>query len=141
MANLVEIRNRDDQLCRITRDCHVQVAQALHGTLYETTAMVLSSLVAKLEALKKGILDLGEVDNLYSMYELFRVFLEHLLRVQAIFLVLVSLSMTKPPDAKRLCVLQISRLACSTRQSVGSCCLRHRPEGSSRRFMMRLTRN
>jgi hypothetical protein len=51
--------------------------------------MVLSSLVAKLESLKKGILDLGEVDNLYSMYVLFRVFLEHLLRTQAIFLVSV----------------------------------------------------
>jgi len=89
MSHLVEIRGRDQQLCKVTRDCHSQVAQALQGTIYETTASVLSSLVEKLEVLKRGILDLGEVDNLYSMYVLFRVFLEHLLRVQAIFLVSV----------------------------------------------------
>ena len=87
MANLAEIRNRDDRLSRVTRDSYLHIAQALQGTIFEKTAAVLSSLVAKLGSLKTGILNLGEADNLYSMYVLFRVFLEHLLRANAIFLV------------------------------------------------------
>jgi len=86
MANLAEIRHRDNQLAEAILSNHVQIVDALHGTAYQETGLILSSLVEKLGLLKAGILELGEKDNLYSMYVLFRVFLEHLLRTLVIFL-------------------------------------------------------
>jgi hypothetical protein len=80
------VRDTDDSLKQIVADAHLQIPEALKGTPFQMTASVLSSLVSSLVSLKAGILDLAEAGNLYGTFVLFRVFLEHLLKANAIFL-------------------------------------------------------
>ncbi len=83
---ITHIRETDDRLSQIVADAHLQIPNALKGSPVETTARVLSSLLNSLVSLKAGILDLAETGNVYGTCVLFRVFLEHILKTNAIFL-------------------------------------------------------
>jgi hypothetical protein len=85
-----DIRKTDEALSQIVGDVHLQIPHALQGTPVETTAVVLSSLVNGLVSLKSGILDLAEDGNIYGAFVLFRVFLEHVLKTNAIFMKAVT---------------------------------------------------
>lgn len=85
-TTLEAIRNAEAGLLAITEELHTRIPEALEGTRFEKTGAVMTSLVIRLGFLKNGILDLAARDNLYSMCVLFRVFLEHILRVTAVFL-------------------------------------------------------
>ncbi len=65
---------------------HLQVPQRLAGTPVGLSADVLTRLVTSLDALKAAVLDAAQADNVYAAYALHRVFLEHLLKVMAMFL-------------------------------------------------------
>jgi hypothetical protein len=54
--------------------------------MFAQTGAVMTSLVDRLGYLKDAILDLAEQDNFYAMSVLFRVFLEHILRANVIFM-------------------------------------------------------
>lgn len=83
---LKRIREADDALNQIVGDTYLQIPHALQSTPFHTTASVLSSLVHGLVSLKTGILDLAEAGNVYAAFVLFRVFLEHIVKTNAIFL-------------------------------------------------------
>ncbi len=85
-TELNAIRKTDARLAAITEGLHGRIPKALEGTIFEKTGAVMTSLVVRLGFLKKGILALAEGDNLYGIGVLFRVFLEHILRVNALFL-------------------------------------------------------
>jgi hypothetical protein len=86
MTKIETIRDRDKRLFAITEGIHIKNPDALRGTKFEKTTAVMASLIDRMGFLKTGILDMAEADNLYSMYVLFRVFLEHILKVNALFL-------------------------------------------------------
>lgn len=83
---LASIRKVDARLSAITHQLPAKVAAALKGSRFEESGVVLTSLVDRLGCLKRGILDLAESDNFYAMSVLFRVFLEHTLRANAVFM-------------------------------------------------------
>lgn len=83
---LSQIRETDHSLSQIVANAHLQIPNALQSTPLHTTAIVLSSLIDGLVSLKTGILDLAATGNLYGTFVLFRVFLEHILKTNAIFL-------------------------------------------------------
>lgn len=89
-TTLNAIRKTDAKLLAITEELHTRIPKALNGTIFEKTGEVMTSLVVRLGFLKNGILDLAEGDNLYSMCVLFRVFLEHDLRANAVYLKAVT---------------------------------------------------
>ena len=86
MSNLQNIRERDSRLNAITQVTRDKIPAAMKDTPLEKTTSVMMSLTARLRYLKTGILDLIEADNVYCANALYRVFLEHMLRVNAIFL-------------------------------------------------------
>jgi len=85
-VTLSQIRETDNALSQIVGDAHLRIPNALEGTPVQTTAKVLSSLVAGLVSLKSGVLDLAATGNVYGTFVLFRVFLEHIVKTKAIFL-------------------------------------------------------
>lgn len=83
---LSDVQARDAVLGRIAPGVHNRIPFATRSTKYAKTADVLSGLVYGLEALKDGMLATAETGNLYSTNVLFRSFLEHMLKVMAVFL-------------------------------------------------------
>lgn len=81
-----QVRKIDAQLAQSAESAHLQIPDAMKGTPFEQTSSVLTSLVKSLDSLKAGILDLAEAGNHYGTCVLFRVFLEHILKTNAIFL-------------------------------------------------------
>lgn len=86
MPSLEDIRLRDARLNAIIESGRDTTPTALSVTPITTTACVMISLTSKLHYLKYGLIDLAETDNIYCANVLFRVFLEHMLKVNAIFL-------------------------------------------------------
>lgn len=83
--SFASLHNTDDLLGSIVADVPSPAADAFVGTPIETTGRVLSSLVGRLDALKTAVVQLAESGNLYAASALFRVFLEHILKANAIF--------------------------------------------------------
>lgn len=80
------IRATDAKLGQLVGIKYESVPEAMKGTCFEQSSYVLTSLVKALFLLKTSILELAASENLYGTLALFRVFLEHQLRVMAIFL-------------------------------------------------------
>jgi len=90
MTKIETIQDRDKRLFAITEGIHIKNPDALRGTKFEKTTAVMASLIDRMGFLKTGILDMAETDNLYSVNVLFRAFLEHILKVNALFLKAVN---------------------------------------------------
>ncbi len=84
--NFSELREYDRLLSNIAPELKSILPGLLKGTPLEKTGEVLSSLLAALESIKTGILDLSEAGNVYATNVLFRVFLEHKLKLFGIYL-------------------------------------------------------
>jgi hypothetical protein len=85
IMDLDEIRERDRQLSQ-EAPAGDALAMVLKGSPLEKTGEVMSSLLANLESLKSGMLDVAESGNAYAMNALFRAFLEHMLKLLGVFL-------------------------------------------------------
>lgn len=79
-----EIRKWDQRLADAAPPIE-ELNLALKGGHFETTGEVMASLLKSLDALKNGILDVAESGNAYAFKAMFRVFLEHLLKMLAIY--------------------------------------------------------
>jgi hypothetical protein len=86
MMSFSELRMRDKLLSGVAPGVQSLIPAAMKGSPLEKTGEVLSSLLTALESLKAGILDLSEAGNVYGANALFRVFLEHMLKMLGMFL-------------------------------------------------------
>jgi hypothetical protein len=80
------VRDRDARSFAIIAGTNADIGNALKGKEFEKTANIMCSLIERMGFLKTAILDVAETDNLYATYVLHRVFLEHTLKVCALFL-------------------------------------------------------
>ena len=80
-----ELRSRDFALSKVAAGVENRIPAVTKGLPLEATCEAMSNLVGSLESLKSGILNLAGNGNFYATSVLFRVFLEHMLKLLGLF--------------------------------------------------------
>lgn len=91
MRTLEEVIERDQRLFeRFENSFSDNLARQMMEGRHPKTFMVVLSFIAKMGFLKTAIIDMCAADNPYAVNVLYRSFIEHFLRVQAIFITAIS---------------------------------------------------